>query len=344
MKIAVLGPVITKSYYGGVATFDEGLAEAFLSLGHEVTLFTVQKDIPLNRTLPVKQKTKCGIASAINNYHPDIVIASLQYGLYFTKIREGKKILFIHGFFNFESYGVLKTLVSVAVTKFMARYSDLLVANSNFTAMMNRRIWNIPVDCVTYLGADKHFLSRVSEMESVKKKRGQILFAGRLVISKKVEKIIQAVSLLNDRNVTYELVIAGDGPEYQKLKDYADRCGTNIRFLGKVSHEDIFDLYEKSEVFISLGESESFGITFVEGLLAGCKIVCPNTGGQVEFLSAYPDKVYFVNPLSLQNIADGIQRSLEENTEPICTKNLMERFNYKNTAKELISFGEGKYE
>ena len=340
LKIALLGPVITKSYYGGVATFDEGLAEAFLELGHEVILFTVQKDIPLNKIIPIERKSKYSLASSVNDYHPDIVIASLQYGLYFTRIQNSKKILFIHGFFNFESYGVLKTLISVMVTKFMARYSDLLVANSNFTAMINRRIWNIPVDCIAYLGADNQFLSHVDKVKSIKKKKGQILFAGRLAVSKKVEKIIHAVSLLNNQDIIYELVVAGDGPEYRNLKNYAAKCGANTKFLGKVSHENIFDLYSESEVFISLGESEPFGITFVEALLSGCKIVCPNTGGQVEFLSSYPDKVCFVDPLNPQDIAVGIQRLLEENTEEIDVDNLVERFNYKNTAKKIISFCE----
>ena len=43
MKIAILGPVTTKTYFGGVAVFDEELAAGFKHNEWEVVLITNQK-------------------------------------------------------------------------------------------------------------------------------------------------------------------------------------------------------------------------------------------------------------------------------------------------------------
>lgn len=45
MKIAILGPVTTKTYFGGVAVFDEELAAGFKHNEWEVVLITNQKTL-----------------------------------------------------------------------------------------------------------------------------------------------------------------------------------------------------------------------------------------------------------------------------------------------------------
>lgn len=338
MKIAILGPVMTTAYYGGVATFDEGLAASLINLNHQVLLFTTQKGKILHSELPIKQVSVFQLLKMINSYHPDLVIGSLQYAMCFPFLHYGTKILFLHGFFNFESYGAIKTLLSVYVTKFMAHYSECVLANSNYTATINRRIWGIPVNGIAYLGLDHKFLENVANIrQQTNKKRNQILFVGRLVKSKKIDRLIQALAVLTSRGVDYQFVVAGTGPEYESLKKLTEERRVKVQFLGKVPHDEIYKLYLESEVFISLGEAEAFGLTFIESLVSNCKILCPNTGGQVEFLSLYSDRVKFVNPLDMVDIADGIYNLLNLNIEPIDVDKVISQFNYSATAKKIFS-------
>ena len=338
MKIAILGPVITKKYFGGVATFDEGLAFAFSQLGYEVLIITTQRSKVTNLYLNIKQVSMLQVVANIRQYKPDLVIASLQYAAYFPLIRDGVKILFLHGFFNFQSYGILKTLLAVGATKFMAKYSDKILANSNFTATINRRIWNIPVDGIAHLGADECFLKKISQSShSVKKKPGQILYTGRLVLSKRIDTIIRALSLLNRDGIGYNFVLAGDGPELSHLMKLAQQLDVSVNFMGRVSHDEIYKLYQESELFISLGESESFGLTYVEALLSNCKIVCPRTGGQVEFLNNYSKYVGFVNPLDDLNIENTIKQLLLNPTESFISSDDFDKFNYRKTAQSIVN-------
>jgi glycosyltransferase involved in cell wall biosynthesis len=334
MKIVILGPVVTDKYYGGVATFDEALAEGFIKLGHKVQIYTSQQESVLNKQIEIRQLRKSEIAETVNKENVELTIASLQFGTLLKKIHTGRKIYFLHGFFNIQSYGIVKTLAATVLTKQIARYADCVIANSNFTAAINQRIWNIPVDGVAHLGVDEEFIGKVTPtVERNPEELERILFVGRLVVSKHVERIIAAAALLDQSS--YELIIAGDGPEKEKIERLVKDFNVKAKFLGRIEHDKIVGLYKQCGIFISLCESESYGLTYAEALLAGCKIVCPVTGGQVEFLMNYPDRVSFVDVLSNKSIAEGIKKCL--GTGNVCVDDdLIQKFRYLETAKKII--------
>jgi glycosyltransferase involved in cell wall biosynthesis len=77
-----------------------------------------------------------------------------------------------------------------------------------------------------------------------------------------------------------KLKIAGAGPEYRNLRNLA---APNIEFCGKVSDEELRDLYAHCSEFIVPGE-EDFGITTVEALASGKPVVALARGGSVEIV------------------------------------------------------------
>jgi glycosyltransferase involved in cell wall biosynthesis len=334
MKIAILGPVVTDKYFGGVATFDEALAEGFIELGHRVKIYTSQQGSISNRRLDIKQLKKTEIAGEVNREKTDLTIASLQSGTLLKKINTGRKIYFLHGFFNVQSYGIAKTLAATVLTKQMTGYADCVIANSNLTAAVNQRIWNISVDGVAHLGVDEEFIRKVTPTaERNPEELKRILFVGRLAVSKHVERVIGAVALLDQSS--YELVLAGDGPERERLQKTANDLKVNAKFLGRVEHDKVAELYKRCGTFISLSESEPYGLTYAEALVAGCKIVCPVTGGQVEFLMDYPDRVSFVDVLGNQSIAEGIKKCLNTGNVSV-NEELLQKFRYLETAKRIL--------
>lgn len=338
MKIAIIGPVITDKYFGGVATFDEALAEGFQELGHQVRIFSSQDGQAANRQLDIRQMKKSEIGGTVNKEKFDLTIASLQYGTVLKKIHTGKKIYFLHGFFNIQSYGIAKTLVATALTKQMTGYADCIIANSNFTAAVNQRIWNTSVDGVAHLGVDDEFIEKVTPIaERSPEELKRILFVGRLALSKHVERVIQAAALLESSS--YELIIAGDGPERKNLEKLAKDIKVNARFLGRVEHDRVSNLYKKCGTFISLCESEPYGLTYAEALVSGCKIICPVTGGQVEFLMDYSDRVSFVNVLSIESIADGIRKCLNIGNLSVDDA-IVHEFRYTETAERIIQISD----
>ena len=49
MKIGILGPVTTSKYFGGVAIFDEEIANGFEQNNCQVVLLTDQKEEKINK-------------------------------------------------------------------------------------------------------------------------------------------------------------------------------------------------------------------------------------------------------------------------------------------------------
>lgn len=99
------------------------------------------------------------------------------------------------------------------------------------------------------------------------------LVVSALVPYKRVDLAIAACARLGRR-----LVIAGDGPEGSRLRSLA---GPSVTFLGRVSDEEVAELYSRCRAFLFPGV-EDFGITAVEAQAAGAPVIALAEGGALE--------------------------------------------------------------
>lgn len=342
MKIALLGPVITDKYYGGVAIFDEELAQGFVDNGWEAVLITQQseaKQIHQINNIPVMVIDRLNAENIFKKECPDVVIASLNYAKFLKKCKniKTKKIYFLHGFFNQNYYGKIKSEIAVIYQKYLIRQCDLTFANSAFTRTINEDFFGIKVDEVFHLGVSDFFFNKIFNT-SIQKEPKTILYAGRLVSAKGVLVLIKALKRLNENGVNYHAFIAGTGEEETAMKEIANANGLPVTFLGRLNQEQLVEYYCKSEIFVSLNHSEPFGIVFLEALLAHCKIICPKTGGQVEYLNEFHQSVYYVDENSCDDIATGLEKMIECDKLVELSNCQKEKFTYKNVANYMIDY------
>lgn len=330
--VGIVGPITTKSYFGGVATFDENLAIAFKNIGYNVILFSSLPDIQEEsfHEIPVRKINFINV----RKYKVDLVICSLGDVKFLSKIDAKFKIAFLHGFFSIRFYGLLKAMAGIAYQKFFFRYADAVIANSSFTRFMNREAAGISTDGSVHLGVSCDFLNQLKKVDNIETEPKSILFTGRLVNVKRVDRILNAIRLLKENGDYYHLYIVGDGPEKDSLQRYNDMFDLHATFVGKVDQKTIVNYYKKNEIFISLNESEPYGITFCEALVSGCKIICPSTGGQVEYLRQYPESVEILESDEVDEIAKAIKR-LSDNKNSSTVD--LQDFTYERTAKELLN-------
>ena len=342
MKICIIGPVHTTSYYGGVALFDEELAIGFAKCNCDVVIATYQKNAEEKQLCDrvwIRRFNKYSFSKYLSHNEPDIIIASLGYAALLPKKKlQAAKIYFLHGFFNERFYGRIKAALAVLYQRYLIKRYDYVFANSYFTRMINREFFGIESDKVLHLGVSEEVFEKASKAELREKERGSVFFAGRLVEVKGTRALVEAAKTLADRGIKCSFQIAGDGPDYEWMQSEIREYGLQMQLLGRVSQTDIADYYQKSEVFVSLCPTESFGITYIEALMNGCKIVCPKTGGQIEYLLNMTDRVAFVAEDSATEIADGIQRLFEQEgiyEIPYEEKN---GFRYAYVAQEVLNF------
>lgn len=341
MKICILGPVETKTCMGGVAIFDIGLAYALKKENVDVFIATDQRDAvsELDKEVPIHKINMRDFRKLIKVENPDYIITQLAYAKYLYGVKTNAvKIYYLHSFFKQSYYGKLKSVLAVAYQKLLLKKCDLVFSNSYFTEMINNDFFGIKSDAVFHVGVTEHFLNLVNSNNNIPKKKNSVFFAGRFIPAKGVDKIVLAAKILKERDIDFEISIAGDGPLKESLLEMAKEYNLNINFLGRISQDEIAFKYLESEVFVSLDASEPYGIVFPEALLSGCKIVCPFTGGQVEYLCDYKEYVNFINLRSPESIADGIQKMFEVEGKPVMSDNERKMFTYAGVAKDILSY------
>ena len=106
--------------------------------------------------------------------------------------------------------------------------------------------------------------------------RRVLLFVGRLVALKQVDRLIEAFSSMQGDDV---LVIIGDGPERARLEQLAAASSKDIRFTGRLEGDGLYAWYNVGQVLILPSAQEAFGAVVNEALLAGARAVVSDRAG-----------------------------------------------------------------
>ena len=131
---------------------------------------------------------------------------------------------------------------------------------------------------LVYNGVDLgHYLCLDREYSS--SNHGKVIFVGRLVVDKGVQKIIKAAKLLPS---SFKFTIVGDGPYKENLIQMASNA-KNIEFLGE--RNDVPLLLSQHDIFVHLPIcDEGFGLTVVEALASGLICIVNRKGGLPEII------------------------------------------------------------
>ena len=106
-----------------------------------------------------------------------------------------------------------------------------------------------------------------------------VLYVGRLLSHKNVDLLVRAVGQIKPAFPNIQCVIVGTGPEEAALKDLIKKLklSDHVRMLGFVaSDEDVKAQMKSSKVFVSPSSREGYGITVLEALTCGSRIVTVN--------------------------------------------------------------------
>ena len=104
-----------------------------------------------------------------------------------------------------------------------------------------------------------------------------LITVGRLHAQKNHQLLIEAINILNDKNI--HLLILGEGPLKNELRKIVQKYGLteNVHLLGFSNNP--FPYYSKADLFVLSSVYEGFGNVLVEAMSCGCNVVstdCPN--------------------------------------------------------------------
>jgi glycosyltransferase involved in cell wall biosynthesis len=118
----------------------------------------------------------------------------------------------------------------------------------------------------------------------------RILFVGRLVARKGVDRLLQALATIADRE--WRLEIVGFGPERDPLERRAAELGLSgrVEFLGRIANDALVAAYRRATCFVlpatldERADTEGLGVVLLEAMSYGVPVIATRRGGIVDIV------------------------------------------------------------
>jgi len=159
----------------------------------------------------------------------------------------------------------------------------------------------------------------------------KILFISRIIREKGIFELVEAFEKINKKVKNSELIIAGDGKDFEELKEVVS-LKKGIRLIGYVEGKEKIKLFEESHLFCLPSYTEGLPVALLEAMLFGLPIVTTKVGGLKQFFRD-GEMGYMIEPKSIREIEEKIELML---SSPERMRE-MSLFNYKYAQNYLTN-------
>lgn len=143
----------------------------------------------------------------------------------------------------------------------------------------------------------------------------------RLVPRKGFDTAIRAAASLRRSRPDLLLAIAGGGRDGERLRRLARELDAPVRFLGRVSHDDLPRLYGAADLYTMVCrnrwaglEQEGFGIVFIEAAACGIPQIAGDSGGAAEAVADGETGIVIRDPHDHREVARAMVALLDDPT------------------------------
>ena len=312
-------------HFGGVGVHIHTLSKELIRQGHEVYVITYPHsdlknidgihvigtsglNIPGIRGLMFKRNARKALENLVKEVDIDIIHGHYLFPAGAAACEVGSKhniktYVTAHGSDMFEMYKkqsfmrpfikkvLKKSDVVFAVSN--ALKQEILSTNVSGIKAKTRLYWN-SVDINKFSKDNKNLLENHG--------KPIVLFVGNIIKRKNVNLILEAKK---QSNVDYEVVIVGDGPLLNDLKNKVEKENIpDVRFLG--SRNDVENIIPGCDVLVLPSFSESFGLVLIEALACEKPVIGSNVGGISEIIT--DDVGLLIDPNDSSTLASAIDK------------------------------------
>jgi glycosyltransferase involved in cell wall biosynthesis len=138
-----------------------------------------------------------------------------------------------------------------------------------------------------------------------------ILSMARLAADKGLNYLIEAAAILPQTARRVQIVIAGEGPERDRLEQLASHLGVTgrVRFLG--FRKDVGDLLAACDLVVLPSLREGLSIALLEAMAAGKPIIASSIGSQRE-VASHAELARLVQPADARALSEAIVAVAED--------------------------------
>lgn len=148
-------------------------------------------------------------------------------------------------------------------------------------------------------------------------------------LGKNVPRLVEAA-----KKYDFNLKLAGTlhGKDKKWLNDLIAGAD-NIEYLGRLSDEELIEVYKRTKVFALPSIVEGVGMVALEAAIYGAEVVLTNIGGPKEY---YNGRAVLVNPYDVDSIGKGIMEAFEnKKAQPELREYVLENYTLQACSKKL---------
>ncbi len=282
--------------YGGIQRYALRLADSLLDLGDRVAVVAPRQPgsasydtmlrMPVLRFAgairPLRMLSAMLVTARAHRIAADGSTIALSWfpagfiAALLPRALRGKLVILAHGTEIAAKRGSLRE----RLLKWTLARADCIIANSRFTATRVRTYGVQEGLEIVPCGVDERAIDRTPAQVPT------ILFVGRLVPRKGVDRLIEALPALRERLGRVRLEIVGTGPDRPRLERLAADLGTGaeVCFLGAVDDAGRDAAYARAWCFAMPtrtegDDAEGFGIVYLEAAMAALPAIGGRSSG-----------------------------------------------------------------
>ena len=336
MKILLISP--TQKGIGGIAQHVQGLSKFLTNQNHKVNIISSENTF----TIPIKGlKNPSFMLSSFLKTRSikgnDIVHAHNIPSALAMKNTSGKKVLSLHGIYSKQ----IVQLHGKIYSKASKIHEDNALRSADAVTVVSKEAYSYyskkGFDVVQIPNAIDPTLF---PKKAIKRFENQIIYAGRLSKEKGIDILLQAAKILPSK---YNLIILGNGPEENKVRDVAD-SKTNVHYLGYQSKRNTISLIRGSDLLVQPSLMEGVSSTILEAMACETCVVASDVGGNSEIINN-DDTGVLIKPNNRKELSDIILDIMENNEKrsklAIAGLKVVEKYDWKRIGQLYLDVYEG---
>nr|WP_106783610.1 glycosyltransferase family 4 protein [Lysinibacillus timonensis] len=234
--------------------------------------------------------------------------------------------------------------------KFIVNKSTAVMANGSIGRLYLQNVLSCPKEKIynQYLSIDYKAINQLAidkdkyrayyrNKYNIDDSAKVLLYSGRLIDKKNVEKVIYALSKLKRDDITF--LITGGGILEERLRILAEELDINIIITGFIDvQEELFKHYFAADCLILPSIDEPWGLVVNEAMVAGLPVIASDICGCSLDLVKNGVNGFTINPSSVEDIAEKINHVLsKENINMFGeqSKIIISEWTFENSRKNL---------
>ncbi|GAP72483.1 group 1 glycosyl transferase [Candidatus Symbiothrix dinenymphae] len=235
---------------------------------------------------------------------------------------------------NFGYKGFLRKKITELVVRNASAVMPVSISLQQ--AMQGNRLHNAHYTVVNNVVDDFFFDERVVSHREKKRILHISCFIER---AKNVCGMLRAVQALSKQRTDFELIIIGDGPDFDKVTAYArtlDYPPNTVSFVGEQTPHEVANWFGDSDFFVLFSNYETAGVVIAESLASGTPVIATPVGIVPEVIGEFNG--YIVDCKDDEMLSEKMNTMLDNyhqyDVESI-RKGAIEKFSFKNMGKKI---------